>query len=297
MTVTLVVTVAAIGVALLSAFTEAVRHTGDHAGDAQRSENWLVQRLASRPRIAHVAKRRLDPNTLSGLAITVGFGIVAVTAVVVGVLFDWIDGNDGRNGLARLDRSLAEWGADNATESSTNALRALTDIGSTTVAFVLVAAAASFDYFRNRNPHVFSFAALVAVGQLALIVSLKAIVGRERPAIAQLVDVASPSFPSGHACTAAACIGAVAFITTRLSDRGIRSLVAAISIGIAVAVAASRVLLGVHWLTDVVAGLAVGWGWLLLLIVLFSRQLRPLAPMLQSAVSGDVESNTVASIQ
>ena len=38
---------------------------------------------------------------------------------------------------------------------------------------------------------------------------------------------------------------------------------------IAVAVAASRALLGVHWLTDVIGGLAVGWGWFLLVAIAF----------------------------
>ena len=40
-----------------------------------------------------------------------------------------------------------------------------------------------------------------------------------------------------------------------------RALLAALAVGIAVAVAASRVLLDVHWVTDVVAGLSLGWAW------------------------------------
>lgn len=38
-------------------------------------------------------------------------------------------------------------------------------------------------------------------------------------------------------------------------------MLAGLATGIAVAVAASRVLLDVHWLSDVIAGLALGWGW------------------------------------
>ncbi len=48
-----------------------------------------------------------------------------------------------------------------------------------------------------------------------------------------------------------------------------RSLLAAGAVGIAVAVATSRVMLGVHWLSDVVAGLAFGWAWFSICAVAF----------------------------
>ena len=43
---------------------------------------------------------------------------------------------------------------------------------------------------------------------------------------------------------------------------------------IAVAVAASRALLGVHWLTDVIGGLALGWGWFALVVLAFRTRER-----------------------
>lgn len=278
MTVTLVVVAIVVAVTVVFAIIEMRGHPGDHLGDPRRSERLIVKRLAGYPRLARFVHRRLDPHAGSGLLVTFSFGIVATTAIVVGILLDWVDSNDG---LAELDSRLANWGSVNATETTTDFLSAVTELGSTPVVGVALLAAGAYDYIRLRNLHVFSFLALVGVGQLVLVIALKEIVGRTRPDILQLVEVTSPSFPSGHACAAAAGWAAVAFVVTRRSPRTGGSVAAGIAVAIAAAVGASRVLLGVHWLTDVVAGLAIGWGWTTMLIVLFSRQIRPIAPLVE----------------
>lgn len=281
MTVTQVVVAIVLVMTALVAIVEMRVHPGDHLGDARRSERLIVKRLARYPRLAHVVHRRLDPHAGSGLLVTLSFGIVAATAIVVGVLLDWVDSNDG---LAELDSRLANWGSTNATDASTDLLTATTELGSTLVVGVALLIAGLVDYVRLRNLHVFSFLILVGVGQLVLVIALKEIVGRTRPDILQLVDVTSPSFPSGHACAAAAGWGAVVFVLSRCSGRRLRSIAGAFAVAVAVAVGASRVLLGVHWLTDVVAGLAIGWGWTTMLVVLFSRQIRPIAPLVEKVV-------------
>ena len=50
-------------------------------------------------------------------------------------------------------------------------------------------------------------------------------------------------------------------------------MLAGLAAGIAVAVAASRVLLDVHWLTDVIAGLALGWGWFAVCAIAFGGRI------------------------
>ena len=125
------------------------------------------------------------------------------------------------------------------------------------------------DYRRRRNVEVFAFVAAVGIGQLLINNLLKLIVDRDRPDVMQLVEAAGSSFPSGHSTAAAAAWSAVALVLGRDRGRVTRAWLAAGAVVIAVAVATSRALLGVHWVTDVVGGLALGWGWFLLVAIDF----------------------------
>jgi undecaprenyl-diphosphatase len=99
-----------------------------------------------------------------------------------------------------------------------------------------------------------------------------------RPAFDPAAAALGPSFPSGHSATSAAFYAAAALVLTRYARQPLRIVVIGLAVSIAVAVAASRVLLDYHWLSDVVGGLALGWGWFALCAVVFGgRLLRPTA--------------------
>ncbi|MQA87204.1 MAG: phosphatase PAP2 family protein [Streptosporangiales bacterium] len=124
---------------------------------------------------------------------------------------------------------------------------------------------------------------LGAVGMLALLAVpvAKELVGRARPpavVLAQLPD--SPAFPSGHAATSAVFAGVVYLLAApHLTRRGRRTLAVA-ALCYTFVVGLSRVYLGVHWFTDVVAGWALGAfvvGLLAALAPGFSRTGRPRA--------------------
>jgi membrane-associated phospholipid phosphatase len=97
----------------------------------------------------------------------------------------------------------------------------------------------------------------------------KIIVDRPRPNIHRLTGFSGASFPSGHAATAAATFAAVAFLVGRGRTPRVKALLAAGAAAIAVGVATTRVLLGVHWMTDVLAGLAIGWAWFAIASIAF----------------------------
>jgi undecaprenyl-diphosphatase len=105
---------------------------------------------------------------------------------------------------------------------------------------------------------------VIAAGSAALPFVVKLIVARPRPTIEHLSQLSSLSFPSGHTTQAAAVYLTVAILLSKGLNRGWRELLIALAVVIALGVAWSRVYLGVHYPTDVAAGLLLGWGWALL---------------------------------
>lgn len=147
---------------------------------------------------------------------------------------------------------------------------------------------AAVEYRRNRNPDVALFLATVLIGVSVVNNVLKLIVDRERPDVVHLVSTSSSSFPSGHSATAAAAWSAFALVISRRQPRRIRAIAAGVAAVIAFAVAASRALLGVHWLTDVLAGVAVGWAWFMLCALAFGGRLQRLGEPAERSSSANV---------
>ena len=118
----LVVVMAASGLAWLTVDDE----PGERSGD-ESAERWLVDHLARVRGIRHVIGG-LDRRMWGGAM--VAFGLLAVVggAALVGWLLSTVD---SQRGFARFDESAAEWGASNATDTSTTALRWITHLGGT----------------------------------------------------------------------------------------------------------------------------------------------------------------------
>ena len=106
---------------------------------------------------------------------------------------------------------------------------------------------------------------IAAAGSVLITVLGKDLVGRARPPVTLAVPPleTSPSFPSGHALNATVVLGLAAYLVM-LGRRHLRSklLVASAVVVFVVAMGLSRVWLGHHWLTDVMAGWLVGLAWL-----------------------------------
>ena len=262
----LVVLLCGIGAALLAFGISASRQINVDPVDPAKAEQAVRRSLWHHPRVQRFLHERVDRKSAGGFLLTASIVVLFVVAIFVGVVLDMIDNHSG---IAAADKSVAEWGSRNGSTATAHMMKWITQLGSTPVIVAALLLTAYFDYFRRHSREVFAFVAAVGIGELLLSNLLKVVVRRDRPDVLHLVVAHGYSFPSGHTVAAASSWLAVALVLGRDRSRRTRALLTGCAALIAVSVAASRALLGVHWLTDVVAGLAIGWGWFMIVAIIF----------------------------
>lgn len=155
--------------------------------------------------------------------------------------------------LAHWDVSFARWLAEHRTPSGVDLFRVVTFLGSPATVLVL-AAFVAIVLFRRRRVAETALLVLVLGGTELVNVLLKLAFHRPRPQVA-FVHLDTYSFPSGHAMISTATAIVFAALAWRAGRR------AAITTATAAAIAAvgfSRLYLGAHYLSDVLAGIAGG---------------------------------------
>ncbi len=229
-------------------------------------EDRIAEGLLRAPGLGPFLRRRLDPSAATGLALTVACLGIFAAAVAFGIVADMIAEHEG---LARFDAGAAQWGARNATPLAVTVMRWFTALGSTVVVLAELVVVGVLDVRRRCRWSGVAFLATVIVGQSLLVNGVKLLVGRERPSVPHLTAATGFSFPSGHTTAAAATCAALALLLSSGRRWPVKLALGTLAAAITMAVAASRVLLGVHWLTDVVGGVLLGLGWFAVCAVAF----------------------------
>jgi undecaprenyl-diphosphatase len=215
-------------------------------------------------------RARLDPSAATGLALSLAFAVILAGGTILAVLAVLVR----RSGtLRQLDGSAAAWGNDHATHLSTRLLQLVTDLGDWPVVPVLAILVMAIEMYRRPSRYLIPFVVIAVLGDEAVTAIIKGIVDRARPTLNPIAAHLGPSFPSGHSSTAAALYATLALVLSRGRPPRVRALLAGGAVGIAVAVASSRVLLDVHWLSDVIAGLSLGWAWFAICAVAFGGRM------------------------
>lgn len=144
-------------------------------------------------------------------------------------------------------------------------MRDVSALGSAAVLIILVSGLAGYLLLQGRKASALAVA-LASAGGAALNVLLKSLSARPRPDIVpHLTEVTSSSFPSGHSMLSAIIyLSAGAMLARHSTSRAIEVYVLVLAAGLTFAVGFSRIYLGVHYPTDVLAGWIAGIVWTLL---------------------------------
>ena len=165
-------------------------------------------------------------------------------------------------------------------------LTVATSLGATPTAAVVLGTLVAVLLIRRRV-RLAAYVAVTAIGGAALSPTLKVLVGRLRPVVPEPVAGAGGySFPSGHTTSVTIMVGVSLLVLLPAVPAGWRRTVTLTGICVAVLVGLTRVALGVHFLSDVVAGWLLGSAWVALTATAFRRWCaagRP-APLLEQGL-------------
>lgn len=194
------------------------------------------------------------------LLLAAGAGVTMIAGDLFLDLAELVQGKSPR--LQEIDRTAHEWARTQRQSGPTLFFTLMTIIGTPVGLGIVGAVVAAVLFARGRWRWALYIAITGLLGGL-LNLQLKAYFARARPDLAEaLREAHGYSFPSGHAMGSTICFGALAYILFRvLKWWRWRSAALAGACTIVAAIATSRVYLGVHWISDIAAGIAAGLIW------------------------------------
>jgi undecaprenyl-diphosphatase len=252
-----------------------------------------VQRLRARihDRASHASGpfaetilRLVDPQRSEALALLVAATLLVAGAwLLLGVVEDVVT----RDTLVDVDHAV--YGALSALRSriGDDVMMTISELAGPVVTMVLIAAIGVY-LALTRRFRTLAYWLAAALFAVVLVFALKHALARARPETAYAA-FDEYSLPSGHAAMSLVVYGFLAFLLGHERPAARQGKLVAAAAGIAVLVGFSRIYLGVHWLSDVIASFGLGVAWIALLAIAYIQHVheRPLrsAPVLAIVVA------------
>ena len=181
---------------------------------------------------------------------------------------------DGRKGITMLDNSA--WNFFKSLQSSwlNNVMRWFSFLGS--FIFLPIAAIVLLIVLFLKKYKFYAIILLILLaGSSLLNVVLKYLFNRSRPDVHGLTDAAWLSYPSGHAMSGICFYGFLIYLTCKLIANNAARLVTSLFLMLIITmIGVSRIYLGVHYASDVVAGFAAGGFWLAVFLIYAETKFR-----------------------
>lgn len=254
-----------------------VRH--DRLDGAQDLTCWKGRAGHTLAAAVQRVSRALGPHPALILTLLAG-AVIAVTLTAVSAqVYESVVEADG---VAGLDHPVLDATKTVRSPALDTIVTAYTNIGGTVGMPILTLAAAIVLALRRKSWTPAILIVIAAAGSLLMTVAGKQLIGRTRPEVTDAVPPYeySTSFPSGHSLNSVVIAGIVAYLVIlRLKTSRSRITAVLLAAAFAATMGLSRIYLGLHWLTDVIAAWTLGAAWLALVItahrLYLTAQVRP----------------------
>ena len=164
--------------------------------------------------------------------------------------------------ITRIDARIAAWIDAQVDGTLVTAAQAATIAGHASVSVGITVAIAAVAWRQTRRWEVAYLAIVAFVGSMAVTAVVKLVVARARPGAGGM-EASLTAFPSGHSVRIAVVTGLLIWLIAMCTERlRTQLLLGGLLVALGLLVAASRVVLLVHWSSDVIGGLALGAIWL-----------------------------------
>jgi membrane-associated phospholipid phosphatase len=207
-----------------------------------------------------------DPTTqkrfLEFLSLSLLIGLAAAIGALV--FFGWLTDQVFEGDSQQFDEATREAVHQFASPALTVIMRGLSFVGST-IALTIGTIIAVILFARHKWGREAKLFTLTMIGAALLNITLKLTFKRARPTpFFDLLPPETYSFPSGHSLASCCFFGALAaIITARVKSKRARTIVWIVATAMFLSIGLSRIYLGVHHTTDVIAGFAAAFVWIM----------------------------------
>ena len=225
-----------------------------------RPGRWLSRvfgALADRVRNTEVAVL-----LLIGLALVLAIG----GTILAGEIYESVASG---HGIAQFDEPVLQWAVTHRTPTSTAVVAAFSNSGGTFWMTIITGTGTAVLCLIWKRWTPLVLMVIAVTGSLLMTVVGKRITERARPPLEYAVPPyeTSPSFPSGHTLNSIVIAGMFCYLlVSHLTSRAARVVTVTLTVLYVLAMGLSRVYLGHHWLTDVLAAWCLGIAWLTVVI-------------------------------
>lgn len=215
--------------------------------------------------------QHINPH-ITTLIVTIGV-VGLASCLSISFILAWLFEEVLEQQAFGFDTAWLYWLHGYANPSLDAVMLTITQLADASVVVVIVAVTLGILCWHNHRSEA-KFFALACLGALILNSGMKLFFAKPRPHIfPSLISETSFSFPSGHALGGFVMYGFLAYLLSSRFPK-FSKLIYTLAVFAIAAIGLSRIYIGVHWPTDIIAGYGVGYIWLMLCITMLKLQTR-----------------------